>query len=303
MANDIALAIQFFQELLSRQSLRRTPEPDLVMSNPDNVEEYRRAGLIDGNGASLYLFSAIQLCQLIRPGDRVIDLACGPANLLLMVAELNPEAKFVGVDLSPEMLGCAEALRQSTGVRNVRLERGDITQLEGHADKSVDVVMSTLSLHHLPTLDLLTGCFAEIARVLRPDGGLYLLDFSRLKRKKTVEYFSYQRTQGLSRFLSEDYYNSMMAAFHLEDYRRLLPQLSGLRAPRIAATFGVPFLAQIGTAPRTEATPRQQAYLRRYWDSMQKDQRKDFEAMRMFFRLGGLSVPHPARWSPEPALA
>lgn len=295
--------MQFFQELVSRQRLARTPEPDLVMSNPDNVEEYRRAGLIDGNGASLYLFSAIQLCQLIRPGDRVLDLACGPANLLLMVAELNPEAEFVGVDLSPEMLDCAEALRQSTGLRNVRLQRGDITRLDGHADRSADVVMSTLSLHHLPTLDLLDRCFAEISRVLRPDGGVYLLDFSRLKRKKTVEYFSYQRTQGLSRFLSEDYYNSMMAAFHLEDYRRLMPTLAGLRDSRMTATFGVPFLTQIGSAARAEVTPMQQSYLRRYWDSMHKDQRKDFEAMRLFFRLGGLSVPHPAGWPSQLAVA
>jgi ubiquinone/menaquinone biosynthesis C-methylase UbiE len=303
MAGDVALALQFILELLSRERMERAPEPDLVMSQPENVEEYRRAGLIDGNGASLYLFTAIQLCSLIRPGDRVLDLACGPANLLMMVAELNPEAEFIGIDLSSEMLACAETLRQSSGARNVRFEQGDITRLQAHGDRSVDAVISTLSLHHLPSRTLLDGCLADIARVTRPDGGVYLLDFTRLKRKKTVEYFSFQRTKGLSKFLAEDYYNSMMAAFHLDDYRQLMARLAGVPGLRIDATYGVPFLMQLSSRARAEPTAHQQAYLRRYWDSMQKEQRKDFEAMRLFFAMGGLSVPHPARWAPRAALA
>jgi ubiquinone/menaquinone biosynthesis C-methylase UbiE len=296
MAGDLSLAVQFIRELTSRESLERHPEPDLVMSNPDNVEEYRRAGLIDGNGASLYLFSALQLCQLIRPGDRVLDLACGPANLLLMVAELNPEAEFIGIDLSPEMLACAEDLRQSSGARNVRFERGDITQLNAHPDASVDVVMSTLSLHHLPTLDLLQRCIAEIARVARSDAGLFLLDFSRLKRRKTIEYFSYQRTEGLSRFLAEDYYNSMAAAFHLSDYRALLPQLAGIPGVQLSTTFGVPFLMQLRSKLRSEIGVSARAWLHGYWKGLTPELRKDFDAMRLFFRLGGLSVPDPGRW-------
>src|SRR5690606_28242381 len=111
----------------------------------------------------------------------VVDLGCGPATQLVQIAELNPEVSFHGVDLSETMLQRAADYAKERGVGNVRFSHGDITRLDQLGDRSVDGVMSTMVLHHLPTLDHLRKCFKEVARILKPGGAVYLTDFGRLK--------------------------------------------------------------------------------------------------------------------------
>ncbi len=303
MFNQLKLGAHFLRELAARgYEYERMPEPDLVMDNPDNVREYRDAGLATGNGSSVYLFNLLLLTTAVRPGSTVVDLACGPANLLVELAKLHPEANFIGVDLSPEMLRCAEQLRTDAQVGNVRFIEGDITSIEALPAQSADLVMSTLSLHHLPTLDLLRQCFGEIARIVKPGGAVHLMDFASLKREATARYFSYERTKGLGPFLTQDYANSLRAAFRLEDFHTLQAILhKTLPTLRLHQTFGVPFLMALTTLRGQLPDAPRRARLAAYWAQMLPTQQADFDAMRLFFRLGGLAVPHPAGWPPHRA--
>lgn len=299
MQSEVLLATKFLSEVLARRyEYPRTPEPDLVMDNPDNVREYRDAGLADGNGSSVYLFNLMLLCGAIKPGAMVVDLACGPANLLMELAKLNPQAHFVGVDLSPEMLRCAEDLRASVGADNVTFVQGDITQLAAFADHSADLVMSTLSLHHLPELSMLDLCFREIARIVRPGGAIHLMDFASLKKVSTAKYFAHERTKGLGKFLSQDYQNSLLAAYRTEDFLALLPILRGaVESVVLHKTFGVPFLiALTSLTKRQSLSQAQQRVLHGYWLKMLPSQRKDYNDMRLFFKLGGLASLHPRKF-------
>ena len=273
---------------------KRIPEPDLVMENPENVREYRDAGLVDGHGSSVYLLNLLLLCGAIRPGMKVLDLACGPANLLVALAEINPQAEFIGVDLSPEMLRWAEELRAERGLNNLSFIRGDITNLTALGDQSVDLVMSTLALHHLPDLDLLQRCFEEMARVTRPGGAIHLMDFAALKRTSTIRYFVRERVQGLGQFLADDYENSLRAAFRGEDFQNLLPVLqSTVASARLRKTFGIPFMVAVTSLKSSSLSPGHRQALHAYWERMQPAQRKDFDALRLFFRLSELHVPDP----------
>ena len=172
------------RELVSRERSPRRTEPDLVMDDPEKVAAYTRAGREDGVMAPVYLFHCAQVCEVIRPGDTVVDLGCGPATQLAMVARLNPDVRFVGVDLSEEMLERARAYGAEQGLGNVAFQQADVTDLGFLGDASVDAVFSTVALHHLPDVDHLQRTFAEVARVLRPGGGLYLVDFGHLKSEK-----------------------------------------------------------------------------------------------------------------------
>ena len=107
------------RELVSRERSPRRTEPDLVMDDPEKVAAYTRAGREDGVMAPVYLFHCAQVCEVIRPGDTVVDLGCGPATQLAMVARLNPDVRFVGVDLSEEMLERARAYGAEQGLGNV----------------------------------------------------------------------------------------------------------------------------------------------------------------------------------------
>lgn len=179
-------------ELATRDQIARTNEPTLVMADPQQVREYTLAGLEGGVMAPVYLFHCAQLCQVIRPGDRILDLACGPANQLAQIARLNRDCEFVGLDLSPEMLERAREHTASQGLPNVSFVDGSIIDLSQFNDQSFNVVMSTMALHHLPDEVSLKQTLMEAARVLKQDGGIYLADFGRLKRKDSIEYFAHQ---------------------------------------------------------------------------------------------------------------
>ena len=97
-----ALIGTFLREATARERTQRVPEPDLVMDDPEKVAAFTRAGREDGVMAPVYLFHCAQICEVIRPGDRVVDLGCGPGTQLAMVARLNPDAHFLGIDLSAE---------------------------------------------------------------------------------------------------------------------------------------------------------------------------------------------------------
>jgi ubiquinone/menaquinone biosynthesis C-methylase UbiE len=97
------------------------------------------------------------------PGD-VLDLACGTANLLPMVA------RYVGVDASAEMLRAAR--RKFAGAA---LAAADAAALP-FADARFDTVVSASAFHIFPEP---RRALAEVRRVLRPGGRLLLLDWSR----------------------------------------------------------------------------------------------------------------------------
>ena len=277
------------KELLSTPQVAKTNEPSLVMDDPQQVREYTQAGLEGGVMAPVYLFHCAQVCQVIRGGDRVLDLACGPANQLAQIARLNPDCEFVGLDLSPEMLGKARELAASQQLSNITFAEGSITDLGQYGDGSFDAVMSTMALHHLPTIEGLNQTYKEAARVLKQDGGLYLADFGRLKRKDSIDYFAYQYRDRQPPLFTLDYLHSLHAAFSLEDFQTACRQSFGNRAS-VLSTWCVPFMVVTKTPPRRELPAELVKSLRNLRDALPEYHKTDLADMLTFFRLGGVSA-------------
>jgi ubiquinone/menaquinone biosynthesis C-methylase UbiE len=281
-----ALIPTFLRELLVARSLPREPEPDLVMDDPQQVAAYAEAGRIDGIMASSYLFHSAHITQVIQGCRSVLDLGCGPATQLAQIAQFNPETKFKGVDLSDRMLEDAERHVRTLGLSNVGFSQGDITRLENIGDGSVDAVISTMALHHLPTLKHLDDCFAEIRRVLKPGGAVYLTDFGRLKSLKSVIFFAYMNSQHQPHLFSLDYERSLRAAFLKEDFDSLVDRYFS-QAVKVESTFKVPFLVIV----KTEDKPLPIALRDRIagmYKALRPRYRRDLNDMRTFFALGGL---------------
>lgn len=125
-------------------------------------------------------------------GD-VLEVAVGTGLNL----PLYPEgARVVGIDLSPAMLEIAK--QRATQARCfVELREGDAQALP-FPDSSFDTVVCTLSLCNIPDLDRAIG---EMARVMRADGRLVLVDHVRSENKlvlaiqKVIEFVT-RRTEG-----------------------------------------------------------------------------------------------------------
>ena len=210
-----SVLIHLVRERISWRKQSRAPEPDLVMESVAQATSFSQAGDTGGVLAFLYLYNSLQITSILRPGDRVLDLACGPANQLAQIAEFNPEMHFVGLDASPIMLECAQNTLARANIDNVELRHGDMTRLVGLEDGSMDCVISTMSLHHLPDQLALCATMHEVRRVLKPQGCFYLVDFGRLKLLSTQRFFA--DDLGQSAQFTEDYFNSLRAAFSVEE--------------------------------------------------------------------------------------
>ena len=275
------------RELVTSERTERIPEPDLVMDNPEKVAAYTRAGREDGVMAPVYLFHCAQICEVIRPGDIAVDLGCGPATQLAMVARLNPDTHFIGVDLSDEMLKRAKGHVDEQGLRNVEFRQGDISRLESFADNSVDTVFSTVALHHLPDLQTLEATFSEVARALKPGGGLYLVDFGHLKSEKSIDYFANQYANQQPELFTLDYLYSLRAAFTRDDFRQLTARY--LPEARVSSTFLMPFMVAIKSQSRSrlpDAAVVQE--LHQIQDALPAVHKTDLKDLTGLFRRGGL---------------
>lgn len=281
---------QLLREVASRKDALRVPEPDLIMEDAAQVASFHEAGRENGVMAPVYLFHAAQVCEVVKPGDTVLDLGCGPANQLGLIARLNPDVKFVGVDLSDEMLAMAERNLQARGIANVTLRHGDITDLRMFEAASADAVMSTVVLHHLPDEAALFRCFAEVKRVLKPGGGLYLVDFGHLKTEAAIHYFAYQYEDRQPELFTVDYLNSLRAAFELSTWRdgwsRYLKDFGGLHS-----TFAVPYMVAVKSPARRALSAGMQNNLHEVYRHMPAYHHADFKDLVSFFRFGGLRCP------------
>ena len=115
----------------------------------------------------------------MHPGQRALDVGCGPGYLTRMLAEsVGPTGSAVGIDAAPEMIDYAS--RKARGLSNCRFQAGGAESLP-FGDASFDVVVSSLMVHHLPD-DLRLRSVGEMKRVLRAGGTLLLADFTIPKR-------------------------------------------------------------------------------------------------------------------------
>jgi 2-polyprenyl-3-methyl-5-hydroxy-6-metoxy-1,4-benzoquinol methylase len=99
-------------------------------------------------------------------GRTVLDAGCGDGSNSRLLA--GQGLRVTGIDIAEAMLAVAreEESREPLGIRYENLS---FSKLDGVADRSFDVVVSTMALMDAPNLK---DSFAEFARVL-PPGGMF----------------------------------------------------------------------------------------------------------------------------------
>ncbi|NWK78683.1 class I SAM-dependent methyltransferase [Aquitalea sp. LB_tupeE] len=284
-----AMLVHLLLEQLARHPLPRIPETAAVMEDPLQVAAFADSGKDQGILNYIYLFHSLMSAALIAPGDVVLDLACGPANQLLRHARLHPDAHFIGMDASARMLELAEQNLREAGVHNVSLQQGDMTRLDGMAAAGTDVVTCTMSLHHLADSTALQHCTQQIARILRPQGGVYLADFGRLKRRATQRFFAYDRMDLQSPAFTADFLNSLQAAFSLTELQQAAAVLAS--APACYYTALAPFMVVLRSTPRRAIDPGLQQRAQAAYQQLIPGEQRDLCNLLRWFRPGGLRLP------------
>ena len=108
----------------------------------------------DGTGAAV--------ARLIRPGDTVLECACGTGAIASAIAPAC--AHVVATDFSEGML--KQARKKLARFPHVVVEQADITDLH-YADDSFDAVVAGNVIHLLPEPG---DALKELKRVVRPGG-------------------------------------------------------------------------------------------------------------------------------------
>ncbi len=93
----------------------------------------------------------------LRPGDSVVDVACGTGlNFALLEEAVGPAGRIVGVDLTDAMLAQAQDRIETNGWSNVSLVQADATEFD--FPTGIEAILSTYALTQVP------GCAEVIAR-------------------------------------------------------------------------------------------------------------------------------------------
>jgi SAM-dependent methyltransferase len=134
----------------------------------ETLKNRLRATWIAGDFGEIALTFAIGAADFvnglgIKPGDKVLDVACGTGNQSIPAAKLG--AKVTGVDIAPNLIDQAKANAESEDL-SIRFELGDAESLP-YDDETFDVVMTMYGAMFAPRPELVAS---ELARVCRPGG-------------------------------------------------------------------------------------------------------------------------------------
>jgi demethylmenaquinone methyltransferase/2-methoxy-6-polyprenyl-1,4-benzoquinol methylase len=110
-----------------------------------------------------------------RPGERILDLATGTADLAIALAEHAADVHVVGIDPSENMLDIGrDKVRAHELEPRVTLVAGDAQALES-ADDAYDAMTMAFGIRNVPDR---AKALEEMRRVLRPGGRLAILELS-----------------------------------------------------------------------------------------------------------------------------
>jgi ubiquinone/menaquinone biosynthesis C-methylase UbiE len=99
----------------------------------------------------------LRLAGLDR-GMRVLDVGCGPGDVVFLAARLvGPQGTVIGVDRSPEAIELAQQRAAAVGLTNVHFVIQDLSDAELVVDEPVDALIGRLVLQY----------FADPAQVVR----------------------------------------------------------------------------------------------------------------------------------------
>jgi 2-polyprenyl-3-methyl-5-hydroxy-6-metoxy-1,4-benzoquinol methylase len=164
---------------MNATAIPRLPE----ISLDDFDDEYRRAE-VECQSELEKMIPELEIAAGMAPragfdfftGGRktALDIGCGTGNLPFLLAQLNPNATVIGVDLSEESIAYAKA-HYEPKVDNLSYHVGSVENL-GEMFHDIDMITCVGAMHHFPSLD---SAIDQIMQALSDDGIFLLSDLNR----------------------------------------------------------------------------------------------------------------------------
>ncbi len=145
-------------------------------------DQYYRLARIRGyrSRAAYKLLQTSRIYELIKPGQRVLDLGCHPGGWLQISREIvGPEGFVLGVDLKPvERIGYTNVKVLNTDIYSPDIVQRILAELKGPADVVVSdlapSIIGVWDVDHARQVDLARTALGIAKEVLRQHGNVLI---------------------------------------------------------------------------------------------------------------------------------
>lgn len=114
----------------------------------------------------------------VRPGELVMEVGCGTARNLIILARRHPDAHLYGLDASAAMLETARSKSDAAGAKNITLKTALADDFSFDRtfglDEQFDKIFFSYSISMIPTW---RESIENALKNLKPGGVLFLVDF------------------------------------------------------------------------------------------------------------------------------
>ena len=191
--------------------MERVLEPELMDDERQSIA-YARADFSSSN--QFFVDGVIN--EFPRPLSTAVDIGCGPGDVMIRLARALPDLRITAIDATAPMIALARAAVMTEGLSDrIELVQGYVPGVALNA-LSFDAVLSKDLLHHVPDPSVL---WKEIARLARPGAVIYVMDLVRPSTPEEARRIVDRVAAREDPILREDFYNSLCAAFTVDELR------------------------------------------------------------------------------------
>jgi ubiquinone/menaquinone biosynthesis C-methylase UbiE len=145
------------------------------MTGGHEVFSASRAAHLDSRLRTILFRPDHLMKRYVQPGDRVLDIGCGPGMFTRAAARrVGDKGQVIAVDMQEEMLQMLRARAESEGLLSrIRTHQAAPDSLLLNEPGSVDIAMAIYVVHEVPDPSHL---FQEVAALLVPQGRFLLVE-------------------------------------------------------------------------------------------------------------------------------
>lgn len=194
--------------------MQRVPEAEL-MQQPEQVQAYAEA---DFSASNAHFIALVQQHAGSDFQGYALDLGCGPGDICYRLAAKFPALQVHGVDGAQPMLDYAQLHTPKNLKTRVRFM---LAVLPSHnlAQSEYELITSNSLLHHLRDAQVLWQCVKQFAK---PGTKICIMDLIRPETTHDAKRIVQQYAASEAEQLKIDFYNSLMAAYTLDEIKQQL---------------------------------------------------------------------------------
>lgn len=191
--------------------MKRIPEPE-IMNGREQTDAYAAADFEGPNQMFVDQFQAV--FPEFKGKGQILDLGCGPADILIRFARRYPDCILTGVDGAARMLEHGHSAIASQGLsERIKLLEGVLPQVN-LPQAHFETILSNSLLHHLDNPAVL---WQTIKKSAKKWAAILVMDLFRPTNREQAREIVEKYSGNEATILKDDFYHSLLAAYSVDE--------------------------------------------------------------------------------------